>query len=123
MTFTYDLTGGFTNLTRVRFRIGDKDSTAPIFQDEEINAVLSDYNGDWRKAAVALLQSLIATLAGTPNFTADWLKVDVNTAIANYMKSIAALNDEIEIASGVVETGSTNVYRLDSDQRGEPYVT
>ncbi len=117
MTATYDLSSGFTDLTRVRFHVGDTDMTAPIFDDAEINAVITEA-GTWKRAVIALLESLIARLAGTPNFQADWLRVDTGSAIKAFEALIVRKRRELGVAS--ITGGLTYQYRPDSDQTAAP---
>lgn len=125
MTFTYDLTGGFTDLTRVRFDIGDTDADAAIFSDEEINAIVTD-TGSWQQAVIKCLKHIIAKLSAQPEMTADWLKVSVKDAVASYRRMLA--DKEAEYGDGTdddsnngIVSGVTFVYRVDSPQDEQPY--
>ena len=116
MTFSYDLSSGFSDLTRVRFHIGDTDANAPMFTDGEINALIVE-KGSYQSAALACVKNLIAKLSATPSFQADWLRVDTATAVANYKALLSELQREFGVA--VVATGLT-VYRQDSNQTTAP---
>lgn len=88
MAATYDLSSGFTDLTRVRFHIGDTDvAENAMLQDEEINAVITEAGG-WQEAVIACLRHLRAQVA-RPDFTADWLTVTNSTARASFDKLIS----------------------------------
>jgi hypothetical protein len=124
MTFSYDLTGGFTDLTRVRFDLGDTDEEAAIFSDEEINAVVLDV-GSWQQAVIKCLKHIIAKLSAQPDMTADWLKVSATAALASYRRLLA--DKEAEYGGGVedgdtgINTDPVYVYRIDSDATEPPY--
>jgi len=116
MTFTYDPTNGFSNLERVRFWLGDTDSTKAKFSDEEITAVLTD-SVTWQEAALALLESLIARLSSQTDFKADWLEVKVSQAVAQLKALLASLEKRWSLGSYAGrsnDVGAVNVYRADS---------
>lgn len=76
MTFTYDDTSVSTNLDKVRFLIGDTDSSNAIFTDEELN-LWSPYDlytwAGYAMMSIASSSSRIATLikAGGSDLTVD----------------------------------------------------
>ena len=116
MTFTYSITSPYTNLDRVRFALGDTDSTAAKFSDEEINFQISEQT-TWQAAVITLLQGLIAKLS-IPNFTADWLQVDATTARKDLMWLLQQKRNEYGISQLSVETGYA--WRPDSRQNTSP---
>jgi hypothetical protein len=121
MTFTYDLSGGFTDLTRFRKAIGDTDPDAAIFQDEEINAYLVEYES-WQNAAKEAVKYIIAVLTQTPDFKADWLQVDVSKALAAYRKLLIDLEEaSAEAGGGSMRARAVHTYRADSDHTLPPY--
>lgn len=120
MTFSYDLTNGFSDLARVRFYLGDVHADAPIYTDEVINAVIAE-TGSWQKATLALLRSLVAMLTAQPDFQADWLRVDTSKAIASYRRMIEEMETTLSLSS--IEAGGTHIYRADSDQTESPYAS
>jgi hypothetical protein len=86
MTFTYDLVT-VTNLTRVRYHIGDTESTTAIFSDEEINFVLAEEAGETSvvgTTVVSCITSIIARLNHEPDMQADWLKIDWRRSAENW---------------------------------------
>lgn len=115
MTFTYTLSPA-TDLTRVRFALGDTDSASAKFSDEEINFQISEQT-TWQAAVITLLQGLIAKLS-IPNFTADWLQVDATTARKDLMWLLKEKRNEYGISALSVET--TYAYRPDSRQNQAP---
>jgi hypothetical protein len=119
MTFTYDLTNGFTNLTRVRFNVGDVDASRAIWQDEVINAVITDA-GSWQKAVILLIQSVIAMLSSNPDFHADWLTVSYDKAIASWTALLNLKSRELGVPSGQIVATALYIYRPDSFQTTEP---
>lgn len=63
MTFTYSGNPGASALDEVRFLIQDTDTNDQLLSNEEINYLLTSYNGDAFSAAVAAVTSLIAQAA------------------------------------------------------------
>jgi hypothetical protein len=119
VTFTYAPL--VTDRDKVRFHIGDTDESAPIFSDEEIVAIIS-MAGGWQEATIACLRHVIARLAASPSFTADWLKVDTASAISAYTRLLNSLLEEFDLnTESGLEVGVTYVYRADSDADEEPY--
>ncbi|MDX2163037.1 MAG: hypothetical protein SF162_17100 [bacterium] len=80
MTFSY--TPFTTDRDRVRFHIGDTDAAAPIFTNAHLDALIVECGG-WQGAVIAALEHLIA-LTSQPNFRADWLQVDQESARRGY---------------------------------------
>lgn len=117
MTFTYNLAGGFTDLTRVRFHVGDTDSPTALFQDEEISAIVAE-QGTWQKAVIACLENVIARLSYIPNFRSNSLQVDYTSALQHYTDLLAKKQQELGVA-GVTAT-IARAYRADSQQTAEP---
>jgi hypothetical protein len=74
--------------------------------------------GTWKRAVIALLESLIARLASTPNFQADWLRVDTASAIKAFEGLIIRKRRELGVAS--ITAGITYQYRPDSAQTEAP---
>lgn len=59
MSFTSDPT---TDIGLIRLRIADRDSTTPIFQDEDLTAFLS-FEGDSLRASAAALEAIAVNQA------------------------------------------------------------
>lgn len=123
MTFTYTLP--FNDIARVRYKTGDTDPLAFSWSDELIIEVMAMEEDSWKRAAVSLIRARIAETSATPNFTADWLKVDVNTQLKNdralLADLIADLGEEVSGAGATMTSGAVYVYRVDSDQTEAPY--
>jgi hypothetical protein len=116
MTFTY--TPFSTDRDRVRFHIGDTSAAAPIFSDEEIAGIITEVGG-WQQAVIECLENIIAKLAGTPNFTADWLTVSTSAALKAYKDLLASKRRKFGISEGRTAT-VTYQYRADSDADSTP---
>lgn len=114
MVFTFDLSDGFTDLARVRWEIGDTDEGAPIYQDEVLNALIAE-KGDWQGAVIGALENIIANLLSTPNFSADWLKVDVSAAADRYMRLLDSKRTEYGLSTVTLAAGTVNPTRSDRD--------
>lgn len=102
---------------RVRFHIGDTNSDAPMYSDAEIHGMIAEA-GTWQGAVVMALESIIARLAATPDFTADWLKVDVGSQIEAYQRLLDMKRAEFGL--GMIGSEAVHVYRLDSQQNEPP---
>lgn len=113
MAFTFDLTasGMAGNLAFVRSEIGDVNSDSPMFQDEEIQFYLR--RGSPQLAVISLLEGLIAKIANTPNFKADWLQVDS----ANQLKALTELLKIKRRSYGLVEAGEVGTVAFIQQQR------
>src|SRR5437762_1987965 len=109
MTFTY--IQPFNDIARVRFHLGDTDSTAARFTDEEISAIITE-QGNWQTAVIACLENLIARLSGTPDFRADWLQVSIGSALAGYESLLKTKRREFGISRITAE--AVHIYRPDS---------
>lgn len=116
MTFTYTPSAP-TDITRVRFHIGDTVEAAAIFSDEEITFAISE-GGSYQQAVIILLQSLIARLSAEPDFSADWLKVDAGRSVVGYRLLLAEKRRQFGI--GAVRGAAKAVYRSDSGQTEAP---
>lgn len=119
MTFSYDLSNGFTNMERVRFHVGDTVSAQAWFSDEEITAIITEA-GSWQVAVIACIRHIITRLS-TPNFKADWLQVDNETARKGYETMLKEKKNELGV--GGIVASVVHVYRADSAQTEEPDFT
>lgn len=115
MTFTYTPSTP-TDLTRVRFALGDTESTTAKLSDEEIDFMISE-QGTWQRATLACIRNLMAKLAD-PNFTADWLTVDNASAFKSMQALLASKQGEFGIGAVVATTGFA--WRPDSGQTAAP---
>lgn len=121
MTFTYDLT---TDIGRVRARVGDRaalasDATTGIRSDEEIQLWIDD-EGSWQKACIAWTQSVLMELNTVPDFDADWLEVDVESARESYQEMLGELKSWLGVSGAGNVTTTTPVWRGDSNQTEAP---
>lgn len=103
MTFTLSLTLPLAEITKVRLAIGDVNAEAPMVSDELITAQIAT-TGGWQEAAVACLRTVIAEMSATPNFTADWLRVDTATGIAALNDLLSALKVEFGLETTLSST-------------------
>lgn len=60
-----------TDLSKLRLRIGDTDSTAYIFEDDELNYFLSENANDISNSALAACESAAARFARAYDFQTD----------------------------------------------------
>lgn len=118
MSFTFDETLS-TDLAKVRFHTGDTDANGYYLSDALITALVSA-NAGVGGAVVASLKYILSQLS-KPNFTADWLTVDLATARAGIEELLELKRREFGIAS--ITASTTNTYRADSRQIEEPDYT
>lgn len=116
MAFTYN-TPFENDVDRVRFALGDTDSSAAKFQDEEIEALLAE-EGDWQRATLACIDNLVARLS-VPNFRADWLQVDHASARQGYEALRRQLARKFRLGVSLAG-GAVHTYRADSGLTAEP---
>lgn len=118
MTFTYAPSSTPSDVTLVRWYIGDTDAGAAMFTDEEIQMQLAISNGNVQDASLAMLDSVLAKLAMQPDFSADWLKISYGGQIANLRVHIQNLRRRFGKTG--LSSGGVNVYRTDSGATEEP---
>jgi len=115
VTFTYgeDLT---VNRDFVRFWSGDTVSAESFLTDEIITSLLA-VSASKEAAAVSAIQYIIRRLS-QPNFSADWLTVDMKSAREGYEKLLADVRRQLGVASLTATTGYT--WRPDSGMTEAP---
>jgi hypothetical protein len=121
MTFTYDLVTP-TNLTRVRYHIGDTESTTAIFSDEEINFVLAEEAAETSvvgATVVSLINTAIAKLNHEPDMQADWLKVDWRRSAENWLRLLSEKKTKFGL-SPRGSSGGQHAWRPDTLQTEAP---
>lgn len=111
MTFTLDLTAPFSDLTRVRLALGDVTEATAMFSDALILAQIDD-TGSWEMAAVHCLRTLIAEMSAVPNYQADWLRVDVATALMQLRAQLVDLENRLSTGP-MLATATVQVERAD----------
>ena len=106
-----------SDLARVRFHLGDTDSTTAMFQDEEITMLLSEFS-TYQATVIACIQNLLAKLAQERQISADWLTVSP----AHARENLQALLAEKRRQFGIAEVHATVGYldRVDSLEEGSP---
>ena len=114
MTFSYTphLT---TDVSLVRFHIGDTNSEGFYIDDEAIQYFVTTYSVN---AAVVKCIQYIITQLSQPNFRLDWLTVSNEEARAGYenMLKIKAQEMGINLGGAVASASISLPYRADSYQ-------
>jgi hypothetical protein len=118
MSFTYSPSSP-SNLTRVRYHLGDTQADTAMFQDEEINFVLAE-EGTVGKAVVSCIKSILARLAMEPDMQADWLKVDWRRNAEQWKSLLDEKKQEFGVGLVKTSSGGQHTYRPDSDQKTAP---
>jgi len=93
MTFTYTVSDTPSDLTKVRYYIGDTDSATAMFTDEEVSMVLSIESDDVGAAVISLIETAMAKLAKEPDMQADWLKVDWRRSADNWATLLGKMKE------------------------------
>lgn len=117
MTFTYTPAAP-TDITRVRYHIGDTVEDTAIFSDEEIQFAI-DEETDWKGAVIASIRSIIARLAGEPDMTADWLRIDWRRSADSWLKLLDEKKQQFGLGA-IASSGNTHVWRPDSRLKDAP---
>lgn len=114
MTFTYS---PFTaDSDRVRFHIGDTDSSRAWFSDAEVTAIITEA-GSWQKAVIYCLRNMIARSAIEPDMSADWLTIHPDVTTQGLERLLKLKANELGVSLNVASAIQT--YRPDSDQTEE----
>jgi hypothetical protein len=119
MAFTFDETLT-TDLARVRLSIGDTSEESALLSDALIDGLIRE-QGSWQSAVIAALEYILLAYFSSPNFTADWLRVDFDKGRASYLNLLASRRSEFGFSA--VSAGAVHPYRVDSRQAGEPDYT
>lgn len=115
-TYTEDLSD---DRDFVRFHSGDVVEDESFLSDAIITSLVTTTGGK-EAAAIAAIRHIIARLS-TPNFRADWLQVDNESARKGYEALLKEKQKEFGLG-GLVVT-AIHTYRADSAQTEEPDFT
>ena len=120
MAFTYDPALS-TNVSLVRFHIGDTNENGAFLADETINYLVTTYSVG--EAIVRSIQYIITQLS-QPDFKLDWLSVSNKEARAGYEKLLKEKAQEFGIRLSKLTPTSTisQPYRADSYQDSDDAV-
>ncbi len=106
------------DVTRVRFHTNDTNCDAYRFEDAEIAFMIAECGG-WKPAVIACIEAMIAEVANTPDFKADWLTVDSSKALASLSALLATKRKTL--GQNAITASSASVYRVDSLQTNADY--
>lgn len=106
MTFTYDSTDVSTTLAKVRLEIGDTDSTAPLFTDEELNVYITARGENILLAAADVCDAAATKYARAYNFETDGQRFDRSKLSEAFRLRAADLRSR---AHGVTTVDSTRI--------------
>ena len=109
MTFTFNPSSSPSNITRVRYHLGDTVADTAIYSDEVIEMMIAE-SGSWQKAVISGINGIIAQIARDPKFEADWLKVDRTDALKFYQALLAQKKAELFVSGGM-KTGTVDPTR------------
>lgn len=94
-----------TNLDKVRFKIGDTETRAPLFHDEEIEAILLQEGDNVLNASIVLVRSLVFRFARLCNVKADDVSKEAGLLHDRYKEHLATLVSEAGGASNPTVSG------------------
>ena len=119
MTFSYNAALS-TDISLVRFHIGDTNSEGAFLADETINYFVTNYSVG--EAVVRCIQYIITQLS-QPDFRLDWMQISNKEARTGYEKLLKEKAQEFGIRlSNLTPTSTvTNAYRADSYQTSNDY--
>lgn len=113
MTFTYDGSVG-TDLERVRMKLGDTDSTSPLFTDEEINSQLGE-SPDIVVATAELCDILARRFARAYDFAEDGQSFSRSQMSKQYAQLGKELRQRSAAGFSTLPTTRTDGYSDDID--------
>lgn len=111
MAFTYTA-GSTTTLNRVRFELGDTDSSTALFADEEISAKLAERGDNVLLAAADLCEILARRYARAYDFETDGQVFKRSQMSKAYQELATSLRAR---AAGVTTVATTRVDGYSSD--------
>jgi hypothetical protein len=119
VTFTYDDTASvWTDLTRIRRRIGDTDSDDALLTDEEINDQLS-LTDEFNRAAAECVRAILGKMARDVDRTGTGYSATRSQKFQHYKDLLKDLDAEANLQASVELTGGTKSgieeYESDSD--------
>jgi hypothetical protein len=115
MAFTYDLSL-ITDLAKLRFEIGDTESSGYYLSDEEINATLTA-EGSFDAAVITCIEFILRKLS-QQDFSADWLRVEHGAARVAWERQLARARRKYGVSA--LQSGAVHTYRADSLQTETP---
>ena len=106
MSYTYNPENiGSDSLDRMRFELGDvmidKDDRSAALSDEEITTILDKYTGNWKRAKLALLESILMRFSYEVDTTVGKLSLGLRDRYDAWKKMRDELKKEIEQSSAV----------------------
>lgn len=116
MTFTYIPSSTPNDVTRVRFHTGQTVEAESFVSDEEIEMMLAE-SATWQEAVITVIKFIMARLS-QPNFRADWLQIDHESARKGYAALLAQKASELGVPA--ITARGQSVYRADSDMTDVP---
>lgn len=91
MAFSYGKQPNKSAIDYVRFKLGDTTEDGHYLDDEEISAVLEDFDGNKKKATVGCCEAIVAKLAGKVSYSMGPEKVNLTDAYNNYRTLLKSL--------------------------------
>lgn len=113
MAFTYEPAHDEPR-DRIRFALGDTDSTEPLLQDETITAVLTQYSNDEERAIAHLAGGLVTRYSRMP----DKIRKDDGTEVS-WKERLTGWRSLSGLATAATATGGGGLTTRRAERYGE----
>jgi hypothetical protein len=120
MTTTFDPSLA-DDVSYVRFYIGDTKTDEGVYLQDETIQFFLDETESYEETIIECIKYIITQLS-TPNFSKDWLTVDVSKAREAYEKLLTEKRNEYGMNVAIASVSISNPHRADSyeqDENGE----
>ena len=111
-----------SNLDKVRFKIGDTDSTDALLQDATINALLSEHNNDLELTSISCVRAIIAKFNRTVDRNAAGMTANRSIIVQNYRDLLRELTRQNRGNSGTRYSGSFSRDRKETIEDDSDYI-
>ena len=111
-----------SNLDKVRFKIGDTDSTDQLLQDATINALLTEHNNDIELTAISCVRAIISTFNRTVDRNAAGMTANRSIIVQNYRDLLHDLLKQNRGNSGVRYKGSISRDRKETIEDDSDFI-
>lgn len=120
MSWSYSGNPAASTLDKVRFLIGDTDTTDQQFSNEEINAILADNGDEPYATAIVLIEGLIARYSRYISKSVGDLSISYGDRVKQYQSLLAGLRRRATLQlckpyAGGISIADKQIDQADSD--------
>ena len=123
MSWSYSDSLG-TSKDKVRFRIGDTQSLTPLLTDENINALLTEYNDNVLRVACICVKGILASLTRDTNRSVMGISGSVDQATTHYRDLlrdlVADMNTDGGIYPGAIQIATVDTLDAENNTTAVP---